>query len=113
MDCLFCSIVAGDIPATVVYEDGAVVAFRDINPQAPVHVLVIPRNHRHTAAELEASDDELVGHLVRAAGKVAGQEGVAETGYRLIINAGSDAGETVPHLHVHVLGGRAMGWPPG
>ena len=113
MTCLFCSIVAGDIPATVVFQNDELLAFRDINPQAPTHVLVIPRAHREHPGELTADDEALMGRVIRAAGDVARQEGIADSGYRLVVNAGPDANQTVPHIHVHVLGGRAMGWPPG
>ena len=113
MTCLFCSIVAGDIPATVVFQNDELLAFRDINPQAPTHVLVIPRTHREHPGELTADDEALMGRVIRAAGDIARQEGIADSGYRLVVNAGPDANQTVPHIHVHVLGGRAMGWPPG
>ncbi|HEX3244898.1 MAG TPA: histidine triad nucleotide-binding protein [Chloroflexota bacterium] len=113
MTCLFCSIVAGEIPATIVFQNDELIAFRDINPQAPTHVLVIPRAHRETPGDLGADDEALMGRVVRASAEVARQEGIADSGYRLIMNAGPDANQTVPHIHVHVLGGRAMGWPPG
>lgn len=113
MDCLFCGIVAGRIPAAVVFEDDSVLAFRDINPQAPVHFLVVPRTHRATPGDLTEADEALMGRVIRLAAQVAAQEGVAESGYRLVMNAGPDANQTVPHLHVHVLGGRGMRWPPG
>jgi histidine triad (HIT) family protein len=112
-DCLFCRIVAGEIPADVVAETDAALAFRDINPQAPTHVLVIPRRHVANAAELARDDDELLGAVFRLAAAVADQEGVTEAGYRLVTNTGDAAGQTVHHLHVHVLGGRDLGWPPG
>ncbi len=111
-DCLFCGIVAGDIPADIVLQDDQVVAFRDVNPQAPVHVLVIPAQHHASAAELVAADPALAGRLVQAAVQVADQEGL-DSGYRLVMNTGSDAGQTVFHVHAHVLGGRALTWPPG
>ena len=113
MSCLFCAIVAGEIPATIVYQDDEMLAFRDINPQAPVHVLVIPRTHRETPGHLTSEDEALMGRVIRAASAVAQQEGIAESGYRLVVNAGTDANQTVPHIHVHVLGGREMSWPPG
>ncbi|MFN0072284.1 MAG: histidine triad nucleotide-binding protein [Chloroflexota bacterium] len=113
MSCLFCSIVEGTIPATLVYQDDEILAFRDINPQAPTHVLVIPRVHRATPGELSDADEALMGRVIRAAAKVAQQEGVAGSGYRLVINSGTDANQTVPHIHVHLLGGRALTWPPG
>jgi histidine triad (HIT) family protein len=112
-DCLFCQIVAGKIPAEIVYRDDEVVAFRDINPQAPVHVLVIPHKHIPTFGDLTGEDDVLMGHVLRAAARIADEEGVRESGYRSVVNAGPDANQSVPHLHVHVIGGRRMGWPPG
>lgn len=109
--CLFCRIVRGEIKATIVQETEEFVAFRDINPQAPVHVLVIPRRH---VASLDAADDaELVGRMSLLAAAVARQEGIAESGYRTVINVNDDGGQTVHHLHVHLLGGRPMRWPPG
>jgi histidine triad (HIT) family protein len=113
MSCLFCSIVAGDIPATIVFENDELLAFRDINPQAPTHVLIIPRVHREHPGELTSQDEALMGRVIRVASEIARQEGIADSGYRLVVNAGPDANQTVPHIHVHVLGGRAMGWPPG
>ncbi|MBK8249434.1 MAG: histidine triad nucleotide-binding protein [Gemmatimonadetes bacterium] len=109
--CLFCRIVAGEIPATIVREDDHCVAFRDINPQAPVHVLVIPRGH---VDSLDTLADDMVGARVLAmAREVARQEGIATTGYRTVFNTNAAAGQTVFHLHAHVLGGRALDWPPG
>ena len=110
-DCLFCRIVAGEIPCTKVYEDEEVLAFRDINPQAPTHVLVIPKAHVGNIASMPSGD--VLGPVFAAAAKVACQEGIDKSGYRLVFNVGADAGETVPHLHLHVLGGRALCWPPG
>lgn len=112
-DCLFCSIVAGDIPATLVHEDAATVAFRDLNPQAPVHVLVIPRAHHADVGALAAADPDALTAVLRAAAAVAGSEGVAGTGWRLVFNTGAHSGQTVGHVHGHVLGGRQLGWPPG
>ena len=112
-DCIFCKIVAGAIPAKLVYEDERAVAFRDINPQAPTHALVIPRAHISSLAEAGEGDESLLGHLLRVAALVARQEGHAEGGYRTVINTGRDAGQTVFHIHVHVLGGRTLTWPPG
>jgi histidine triad (HIT) family protein len=112
-DCLFCKIVAGDIPATKVLETDASLAFRDLNPQAPTHVLVIPKTHVTHAAELTSAHGALLGDLFESAARVAEQEGVAEGGYRLVFNVGDDAGNSVPHLHLHVLGGRSLSWPPG
>lgn len=109
-ECLFCRLVAGEIPAQIVYEDAHAIAFRDINPQAPVHVLVIPRVHVPSLAELTG---EACGTLMDAINRVARQEGIAESGYRVVTNSGPDAQQTVFHLHWHVLGGRALGWPPG
>jgi histidine triad (HIT) family protein len=111
-NCLFCKIAAGEIPAAKVFEDGRAVAFRDINPQAPTHVLVIPRKHIASPDEAQAGDEGLLGHLLRVAARVAEQEGLAG-GYRAVVNKGADAGQTVFHIHVHVLGGRPLRWPPG
>jgi histidine triad (HIT) family protein len=112
-ECLFCRIVAGEIPATVVREDDATVAFRDINPQAPTHVVVIPRAHHADAGALAAADPALAGAVLSAAAQVASAEGITADGYRLVFNTGAGAGQTVFHAHCHVLGGRAMTWPPG
>lgn len=111
-ECLFCSIVSGDIPADVVLRTESMVAFRDIDPKAPTHVLVIPVRHVSTAAELGATAPELMGELAAAAGAVAEMEGLSD-GYRLVFNTGPDAGQTVFHVHGHVLGGRSLTWPPG
>ena len=110
-DCLFCKIVAGDIPAEVVVETDRAVAFRDLSPQAPTHVLVVPRDHHPNAAALAASDAAVTAHLVEVAAQVVGQEGLED--YRLVFNTGPDAGQTVFHVHLHVLAGRTFGWPPG
>ena len=112
-DCIFCKIVEGDIPANKVFEDDDVVAFRDLNPQAPTHVLVIPKKHIETLNDLQAEDAELVGKMYLAAKKVAEDEGIAEAGYRTVFNCNRDGGQEVYHLHLHVLGGRQMTWPPG
>ena len=112
MSCLFCRIIEGTVPAKSVYEDEQCFAFRDIDPQAPVHVLVIPRKHIASLAEAQKSDEDLMGHLLWAAAEVARLQGLAN-GYRVVISTGKDGGQTVDHLHVHVLGGRAMHWPPG
>ncbi len=112
-DCLFCKFVAGEIQPDVVYEDDEVLAFRDVNPQAPVHILVIPKRHIATLNDLQGEDAELVGRLYLAAQKVAEQEGIAEAGYRTLINCNALAGQTVFHIHLHLLGGRRMTWPPG
>lgn len=111
-DCLFCKIVAGTIPATRIYEDESCLAFPDVHPQAPVHVLVIPKEHIKSLAEVGAEHIALLGQLMAAAAEVARTEGL-EKGYRVVVNTGSDGGQTVGHLHLHVLGGRHMGWPPG
>ena len=112
MDCLFCKIAEGKIPTQPVYQDERVYAFPDINPQAPVHVLIVPREHVPSLHHADETHKELLGHLLRAAAEVARQKGLGN-GYRLVVNTGADAGQTVDHLHVHVLGGRAMTWPPG
>ena len=118
-DCLFCKIVAGEVPATVVRETDTTVAFRDINPQAPTHVLVIPKTHYPDAASLAAAAPQLAADLLREAGEVADEEKVVSddggpgTGYRVVFNTGSGAGQTVFHVHAHVLGGRGLNWPPG
>jgi histidine triad (HIT) family protein len=112
-DCLFCRIVAGEIPATVVHETPQTLAFRDINPQAPVHVLVVTRDHYADAGSLARADPALAGALLAAAAEVAEQEGVAESGYRMVFNTGAGAGQSVFHVHCHVLGGRPVTWPPG
>lgn len=112
-DCLFCKIVSGDVPATVVRETDRTLAFRDINPQAPTHVLVVPKQHHPTAAELASSDGDLLAELVRETHEVAVADGVAESGYRVVFNTGPGAGQTVFHVHAHVLGGRGLNWPPG
>jgi histidine triad (HIT) family protein len=109
--CLFCRIVRGEIPAKKVAEDEHCVAFRDINPQAPTHVLVVPREH--VASLNEATDPALVGRLALFAARIAREEGIAERGYRTVFNTNAEAGQTVFHLHLHLLGGRHMGWPPG
>jgi histidine triad (HIT) family protein len=109
--CLFCRIARREIPASLVAETDDCVAFRDINPQAPVHVLVIPR--AHVASLNEAPDERLVGRLATVAAEIARKEGIADSGYRTVINTNADAGQTVFHMHLHLLGGRRMGWPPG
>lgn len=112
-DCLFCKILTGEVPATVVRETEDTLAFRDINPQAPVHVLVIPKEHHPNAAAMAAASDELTGEMLREAHAVAVDEGIADSGYRLVFNTGPHAGQAVEHVHCHVLGGRGLGWPPG
>ena len=111
-DCLFCRIVAGEIPATVVLDTERVLAFRDISPQAPVHVVVIPKDHHADVVALSAADPALAGELLASASEVAAQEGLAD-GFRVVLNTGADGGQTVFHVHAHVLGGRGLGWPPG
>jgi histidine triad (HIT) family protein len=112
MDCLFCKIIAGTIPSSKVYEDDQTFAFADINPQAPTHVLVVPRKHIASLDHASADDIHVLGHLHVVAAEIARTKGLAE-GYRTVINTGADAGQTVDHLHVHLLGGRALSWPPG
>ena len=112
MDCLFCRIVAGEVPADVVAETERTLAFRDVNPQAPTHVLVVPREHHTDAAAVGDADPALLAEVMTAAVAVARQEGLSG-GYRLVANTGDDGGQSVHHLHVHVLGGRSLGWPPG
>jgi histidine triad (HIT) family protein len=111
--CLFCRIIAGEIPSTRVYSDDRLYAFADINPQAPLHVLVVPKRHIATLNDLSPDDDGLVGELVRRGAAIAGEHGYAERGYRTVLNCNGDAGQTVFHLHLHVLAGRGLGWPPG
>jgi histidine triad (HIT) family protein len=113
MACLFCRIVAGEIPATRVYEDDRLLAFADINPQAPMHVLVIPKQHIATLNDLTAAHDDLVGAMVRAGAGIAKDKGYDGPGYRTVFNCNAQAGQTVFHVHLHVLGGRSLAWPPG
>ncbi len=110
---LFQKICDKEIPADIVHEDDVCVAFRDISPQAPVHILIVPRKHIPRVAAATPEDQATLGHLLLAAGKIARAEGIAESGFRVTINNGPNGGETVPHLHVHLLGGRALTWPPG
>ena len=112
-DCLFCKIVSGQIPATLIYQDDRVVAFKDINPQAPMHLLVIPRRHIASLNELSADDDGLVGEMVRRGAALARDHGHSDRGFRTVFNSGADACQTVHHIHMHVIGGRQMSWPPG
>jgi histidine triad (HIT) family protein len=112
MACLFCKIIAGEIPSKKVFEDDLIYAFGDINPQAPTHVLVVPRKHIGSLAEVEVGDRDLIGYLHLAAARIARSEGLAK-GFRTVINTGNDGGQTVDHLHIHLLGGRALSWPPG
>jgi histidine triad (HIT) family protein len=112
-DCLFCQIVAGEVPATVVHDDAHTLAFRDINPQAPTHVLVVPKVHHPDVGSLAAADPEALAAVHRAAAAIAEAEGVADGGWRLVFNTGAGAGQSVFHVHGHLLGGRPMRWPPG
>ena len=112
-DCLFCKIVAGQIPGSIVFQNEHVVAFRDITPRAPTHVLIVPRRHIATLNDLTPEDDALVGEVVRAAAAVAKEQGLADRGYRTVFNCNAEAGQTVFHIHLHLLGGRPMSWPPG
>ena len=112
-DCLFCRIVDGDIPADIIYQSESAIAFRDINPQAPTHALIIPRRHISTINDLDAGDEELVGSLYLAAKEIARQEGLSDDGYRVVMNCGEGAGQSVFHIHLHLLGGRLLNWPPG
>ncbi|HVF49013.1 MAG TPA: histidine triad nucleotide-binding protein [Pyrinomonadaceae bacterium] len=112
-NCIFCKIVGGEIPADVVYKDERAVAFRDINPQAPVHILIIPREHLESLDDAAQSDEAPLGHLLRVAARVANEQGLSESGYRTVINTGTGAGQSVFHLHLHVIGGRTLTWPPG
>ena len=112
-DCLFCRIAEGKIPSTVVFSNNEIVAFRDVNPQAPTHILVIPRKHVASILELDPADEALAGRLLRTAGSIARAEKIADRGFRLVLNCNREGGQTVFHLHVHLVGGRAMNWPPG
>ena len=112
MPCLFCKIIAGEIPSKKIFEDDLTYAFRDINPQAPLHVLVVPRKHIASLADSGPEDENLLGHLHLVAARIAASEGLSD-GFRTVINTGPDGGQTVDHLHVHLLGGRSMHWPPG
>jgi histidine triad (HIT) family protein len=113
MDCLFCKIADKTIPADIVYEDDRVVAFRDVAPQAPTHILVIPKQHISTLNDLNESNKELIGHILYVAKTIAATEGLAEDGYRVAMNCNNHGGQTVFHIHLHLLGGRQMQWPPG
>jgi histidine triad (HIT) family protein len=113
MSCLFCKIIAGEIPSKKIYEDDQLIAFEDINQQAPLHALIVPRQHIATLNDLSGKDDELVGVMVRRAAAIARERGFDGSGYRTVFNCNSQAGQSVFHIHLHVLGGRAMAWPPG
>ena len=112
-DCLFCKIIRHEIPASIVFEDDGILAFNDINPQAPTHVLVVTKRHIATLNELSPEDDQIVGELVRRAAAIAEQRGISAGGFRTVFNTNREAGQTVFHIHLHLLGGRAMHWPPG
>ena len=112
-DCIFCKIVRKEIPSEIVYEDEKVIAFKDINPQAPYHILVIPKEHYSTLLELKEKDKELIGHIFLVINKIAKDLGFAERGFRVVVNCKEEAGQTVFHIHFHILAGRSMGWPPG
>ena len=112
-DCLFCKIIAGEIPGEFVHQDELCVVIRDINPQAPTHVLIIPREHLESLDEASHKDEAMLGHLLRVGARIANDEGLSESGYRSVVNTGAGAGQSVFHFHVHVLGGRPMHWPPG
>lgn len=112
-DCLFCSIAEGKIKGQIVYQDDLVVAFRDISPRAPVHILLIPRKHIAGVLDLQPEDGAVIGHIFVVAAQLAHDEGIAERGFRVVVNSGADAGQTVFHIHYHLLGGRQMSWPPG
>ncbi len=112
-DCIFCKIAAGDIDADIVYQSEELVGFRDLNPQAPTHVLIIPRRHISTINDITESDAEMIGQLIVAAKEIAAQEGISEPGYRLTMNCNAGAGQSVFHVHLHLLGGRQFTWPPG
>jgi histidine triad (HIT) family protein len=112
-DCLFCKIIHREIPASIVYEDQRVLAFNDVNPQAPTHVLVVPKRHIASLNDMSVEDDQLIGELVRRAAAIAKERGLSAGGYRTVFNTNRDAGQTVFHIHLHLLGGRSMQWPPG
>jgi histidine triad (HIT) family protein len=112
-DCIFCKIIDKKIPARIIYEDEHALAFEDVNPQAPVHTLVIPRKHIPTLLDIKDEDNNLIGHLVKVANKIANDKGIAERGFRVVANCNPESGQTVYHIHLHILGGRQMHWPPG
>ena len=113
MDCLFCKIIAGEIPSSKVYEDDLVFAFRDIDPKAPTHILIIPKQHIASVNEINDENCAIVGHIFKVAADIAKNEGIAQDGYRIVTNIGENGGQTVGHLHYHMLGGRSLQWPPG
>ena len=108
MDCIFCQIIAGKVPGEIIYQDEEVAAFRDINPQAPLHLLIIPKRHIASLADLSEEETPLAGHMIEVANQLAKREGVSQSGYRLVINSGAEGGQLVPHLHLHLLGGRRL-----
>ena len=112
-DCLFCGIIGGKIRGDIVYQDETTVAFKDVNPKAPVHILIVPRKHIGALLDLKSGDESIIGNVFRVAVNLAEQEGIAKNGFRVVVNCGADAGQTVFHLHYHLLGGRRLGWPPG
>ena len=112
-DCLFCGIIKGDIKGAIVYEDSSVVAFKDVNPKAPVHVLIVPRKHIATLTDMGEEDKELIGDIFSVATRLAKDQGISKDGYRVVVNCGPAAGQSVYHLHFHLLGGRSFHWPPG
>ncbi len=112
-ECLFCGIIDGRIKGDIVYQDPSILAFKDVQPRAPVHLLIVPRKHIATLLDLETSDGALVGEIFRVAGRLAEEQGIAKRGFRVVVNCGAEAGQSVFHLHFHLLGGRALGWPPG
>jgi histidine triad (HIT) family protein len=112
-DCLFCGIVDGKVKANLVYQDDSIVAFKDIAPKAPVHILIIPRKHLVSVSEIAEADRALIGQIFLVAARLAREQGIADGGYRIVVNSGADAGQSVFHLHYHLLGGRRMTWPPG
>ncbi len=113
MGCIFCKIIEKKLPAKLIYEDEFAIAFEDINPKAPVHALVVPKKHISTSLDIGEEDKALIGHMFTAANSVARQKGVADSGFRLVMNCNEDSGQTVFHIHLHILGGRKMEWPPG
>jgi histidine triad (HIT) family protein len=112
-DCLFCRIIAGELPSSIVYDDERVLAFNDINPQGPTHVLVVPKKHIASLNDLTPGDDQIVGEVVRRAAAIARERGIAESGFRTVFNTNRGAGQTVFHIHLHLIGGRSLHWPPG
>lgn len=113
MSCIFCKIIKKEIPSQIVHEDDNVIAFQDLNPQAPVHILIIPKKHISTSLDIKDEDNALIGLMYQAANKIARDKGVADRGFRLVMNCNSEAGQTVFHIHLHLIAGRAMHWPPG